>query len=95
MRIQDLTCGDVCQNPTVDGPEGWATVMGNGWHPVYPGMRLVIWHMAWEKGEQRWSFDALSPLMVIDHQSPYVVMTTEQKRDNFRKILKLQTERKK
>lgn len=88
MRVWELACGDVCQNLTVEGTKGWATVIANQPHPIYPSMRLVIWHLAWEKGEHRWSLDALHPLMEIDHQSPYVGMTIQQRQDNLRRIFK-------
>lgn len=89
MRIQDLKPGDVCRNPLEEGEKGWATVMANVAHPLYQGLNLVIWHMAWEEGERRWSFDALSPLMVIDHHSPLIPMTTQQRQNNFKKVLKM------
>lgn len=98
MRIQDLKSGDVCWNQfegkNAHDEKGWATVLANvPVHPLYPGLSLVIWHLAWEEGDRCWSFDALSPRMVIDYQSPYVQLSDEDKKNNFRQILKLQQKR--
>lgn len=87
MRVQDLTSGDVFQNPQHEGKEGWATFIAKDWHPVYRGLMLVVWHLAWEEGDRRWSFDALSPLQELEYATPIVPLTIEERAENMRQIL--------
>jgi hypothetical protein len=90
LKVKDLTSGDVCQNPQHDGRKGWATVIAVApSHPVYPSCALVVWHMAWEEGAERWSFDALSPEQELDHMSPLVEMGPLQRAENMRRVLQV------
>jgi hypothetical protein len=90
MKVENLTSGDVCQNPQFEGKQGWATVIAvSNSHPAYPGLCLVVWHLAWEEGERVWSFDALSPIQELDHTTPLVGLGIKQRAENMRRILKL------
>jgi hypothetical protein len=88
VRVQDLTSGDVFQNPEVEGEKGWGTFIAKDWHPVYRGLMLVVWHLAWEEDSRVWSFDALSPLQVL-YDVEQVALTTKQRAANMRKVLGL------
>jgi hypothetical protein len=56
MKVSELTPGDlIC--PEVGGSPSWAVFITSCHHPLWPGLRLVIWRMP----DGSYSFDALMP----------------------------------
>jgi hypothetical protein len=78
-QVNDLIPGDVVTLPGADGPVS-AIFVADTDHPLYRGLRLVVWRMLDDGQPASWSHDALGLAQHVGEVTPVLLPSERMQR---------------